>query len=41
VIRESTGREHLEELYNNENEAKLQQTVDTPFMTGAIQEEIG
>jgi hypothetical protein len=41
VIRESTGREHLEELCKNANEAKLQQTADTPFVTGALQEDVG
>jgi hypothetical protein len=41
MIHESTGREHLEELCNNANEAKLQQTADTPFTTGAIQEDVG
>jgi hypothetical protein len=41
VVRESTGREHLEDLCNKANEAKLQQTADTPFMTGALQEDVG
>jgi hypothetical protein len=41
VIHESTGREHLEELCNNANEAKLQQTSDTTFMTGALQDDGG
>jgi hypothetical protein len=41
VIHESTGREHLDELCNKANEAKLQQTADTPFMTGALQEDVG
>jgi hypothetical protein len=41
VVHESTGREHLEELCNKANEAKLQQTADTPFMTGALQEDVG
>jgi hypothetical protein len=30
------GREHLEELCQNDNEAKLQQKVKTPFMEGAL-----
>jgi hypothetical protein len=30
VVRESTGRGHLEDLCNKANEAKLQQTADTP-----------
>jgi hypothetical protein len=41
VIHESTGREHLEELCNNANEATLQQTADLPFTTGALQEDVG
>jgi hypothetical protein len=41
VIHESTGREHLEELCNKDNEAKLQQTADTPFMTGSLQVDVG
>jgi hypothetical protein len=41
VIHESTGREHLEELCNKANEAKLQETSDTPFMTGPLQEDVG
>jgi hypothetical protein len=41
VVHESTGREHLEELCNKTNKAKLQQTADTPFMTGALQENVG
>jgi hypothetical protein len=41
VIHESTGREHLEELCNKANEAKLQQTADTPFMAGDLQEDVG
>jgi hypothetical protein len=41
VVHESTGREHLEDLCNKANEAKLQQTSDTPFMTGALQEDVG
>jgi hypothetical protein len=41
VIHESTGREHLEELCNNANDAKLQQTSDTPFVTGDLQEDVG
>jgi hypothetical protein len=40
VVRESTGREHLEELCNKANEVKLQQTADTPFMTGALKEDV-
>jgi hypothetical protein len=41
VVHESTGREHLEDLCNKDNEAKLQQTADTPFMTGYLQEDVG
>jgi hypothetical protein len=41
VVHESTGRENLEDLCNKANEAKLQQTSDTPFMTGALQEDLG
>jgi hypothetical protein len=41
VIHESTGREHLEELSNNANEAKPQQTADTTSMTLALQEDVG
>jgi hypothetical protein len=41
VIRESTGWEHLEEFCNKSNEAKLQQTADTPVVTGALQEDVG
>jgi hypothetical protein len=41
VIRESIGREHIEELCNNANEAKLQQTAETPLMIGALQEGFG
>jgi hypothetical protein len=41
VLRESTGREHLEDLCNKANEEKLQQKADTPFMTGALQEDMG
>jgi hypothetical protein len=37
VVHESTGREHLEDLCNKANEAKLQQTADTPFVTGSLQ----
>jgi hypothetical protein len=40
VVHESTGREHLEELCSNTNEAKLQQTADTIFTTGALQEDV-
>jgi predicted transcriptional regulator len=36
VLHESTDREHLEELCNNANKAKLQKTVETPFTTGAL-----
>jgi hypothetical protein len=38
VVHESTGREHLEDLCNKANEEKLQQTANTPFMKGALQE---
>jgi hypothetical protein len=41
VVHEFTRREHLEDLCNKANEAKLQQTADTPFMTGALQEDVG
>jgi hypothetical protein len=41
VVHESTGREHLEDLCNKANEAKLLQTADNPFMTGALQEDVG
>jgi hypothetical protein len=41
VVHESTGRGHLEELCNKANESKLQQTSDTPFMAGALQEDVG
>jgi hypothetical protein len=41
VVHKSTGRAHLEDLCNKANEAKLQQTADTPFMTGALQEDVG
>jgi hypothetical protein len=41
VVHESTGREHLEELYNKAKEEKLQQTTDTPFMTEALQGDVG
>jgi hypothetical protein len=40
VVHESTGREHLEELCNKAKKAKLQQKSDTPFMTGALQEDV-
>jgi hypothetical protein len=40
VSHELTGREHLEELCNNANKAKLQQKSDTPFVTGALQEDV-
>jgi hypothetical protein len=39
VVHESTGREHLEDLCHNAKQAKLQQTADTPFMTGALEED--
>jgi hypothetical protein len=39
VVRESTGREHIEELCNKANKAKFQHTSDTTFMTGALQED--
>jgi hypothetical protein len=41
VVHEYTGRENLEEMCNTANEAKLQQTSDTPFMTGALQDDLG
>jgi hypothetical protein len=41
VFNESTGRENLEDLCNKANEVKLQQTADTPFMTGALQDDMG
>jgi hypothetical protein len=41
VVHEPIGRGHLEDLCNKANEAKLQQTADTTFMTGAIQEDVG
>jgi hypothetical protein len=41
VVHEYTGREHLEDRYNKANQEKLQHTVNTPFMTGAIQEDVG
>jgi hypothetical protein len=41
VVHESTGREYLEDLCNKANEAKLQQTASTPFMIGALQEDVG
>jgi hypothetical protein len=40
-VHESTGRKHLEDLRNNAKEEKLQQTADTPFMTGALQDNMG
>jgi hypothetical protein len=40
VVHESTGREHREDFCNKANEAKLQQTADTPFLTGALQEDV-
>jgi hypothetical protein len=41
VVHESTGKEHLEDLCNKDNEAKLQQTADTALMTGDLQEDMG
>jgi hypothetical protein len=41
MVHESTGSEHLEDMCNNANEAKLQHTADTPFMTGDLQEDVG
>jgi hypothetical protein len=41
LIHESTGREHLEDMCNKANEAKIQQTAGTPFTTGALQEDVG
>jgi hypothetical protein len=41
VVHKSTGREHLEDLCNKAYEAKLKQTADTHFMTGAFQEDKG
>jgi hypothetical protein len=41
VVHESTGREHIEDLCNKANKAKLQQTADTPFTTGDLQEDVG
>jgi hypothetical protein len=41
VVHESTGGGHLEDLCNKANEEKLQQTAETPFMTGALQEDVG
>jgi hypothetical protein len=41
VVHESTGMEHLEELCNKANKSKLQQIADTPFMTGALQHDLG
>jgi hypothetical protein len=41
VVHESTRRGHLEDLCNKANEAKLQQTADMTFMTGALQEDVG
>jgi hypothetical protein len=40
VVHESTGRENLEDLCNKANASKLQQTADTPFMTGSLQEDV-
>jgi hypothetical protein len=41
LIHESTGRGHVEGFCNNANDPKNQQTVDTPLMTGALQEGVG
>jgi hypothetical protein len=41
VVHESIGREHLEDRCNKANEAKLQQTAGTPFITEALQEDVG
>jgi hypothetical protein len=41
VVHESTVRKHLEDLCNKANEAKIQQTADTPFMTRDLQEDVG
>jgi hypothetical protein len=41
VVHESSGREHLEDLYNKAKEAKLQQKAKNTFMTGALQEDVG
>jgi hypothetical protein len=41
LVHESTGREHLDELCKKANEEKLQQTSDMPFITGALQEDVG
>jgi hypothetical protein len=41
VVHEPTGKEHLEDMCNKANEAKLQHTAYTPFMTGALQEDVG
>jgi hypothetical protein len=41
VVHESTGMEHLEELCNKANEEKLLKTADMPFMTGALQDDVG
>jgi hypothetical protein len=40
VVHESTGREHLKDLCNKDDEEKLQQTSDTPFMTVALQDNV-
>jgi hypothetical protein len=40
VVRESTGGEHLEDHCKKANEEKLQQTSDTHFVTGALQEDV-
>jgi hypothetical protein len=41
VVHKSTGREHLEDMFNKANKAKLQQKSDTTFMTRDIQEDMG
>jgi hypothetical protein len=41
VVHESTGRDNLEELCNKANGAKLQQTSDTHFMKGTLEEDMG
>jgi hypothetical protein len=41
LVHESMKREHLEEMCNKANEAKIQQTANTPFMKGALQEDVG
>jgi hypothetical protein len=41
VVHKSTRRGRLKDLCNKANEAKLQQTSDMTFMTGALQEDLG